>query len=130
MKNEIIPPDSIYRDCWVCTIQLRRMKDQTIDCVQALVDVVAPVKESRPRDWSEVEHRFGTRLPSDYKEVVDLYGPGEFLGLRLHVSDAPSEAFDLGALVDKVQSRASEYRAVVRPRVAAPYFPQEGGLIP
>src|SRR4051794_33571174 len=124
------PADNFYADYWIRTVRLRRMDKQPLDCVQELVDAVAPPGAPGSRDWSEVEHGFGTRLPSDYKKIVDLYGPGDFLGLRLHVPAGPSEEFDLGALVDKVQNRAAAYRAEVRPQVAAPYFPQVGGLIP
>lgn len=29
-------------------------------------------------DWAEVEATLGTRLPSDYKEVYERFGPGQF----------------------------------------------------
>ena len=119
-----------YRDYWMQAVKMWQMKKNPSDCVQALVDVVTPLVSPQFRDWLEVERRLGTRLPSDYKRVVDLYGPGEFLGLRLFVPDAPGDEFNLDTLVAKVQRRAQQYRDEVRPRVSAPYFPQDGGLIP
>ena len=48
---------------------------------------VAPVPPGNLRPfcgWAELEQRLGFRLPSDYKALVETYGPGIFGGF-IHV---------------------------------------------
>jgi hypothetical protein len=40
--------------------------------------VAAPARQDGDRDWSAIEAVLGTRLPSDYKWLVEHYGPGSF----------------------------------------------------
>lgn len=50
-----------------------------------LVNLVRPPDRARAEiDWESVEARIGTSLPSDYKALVEIYGPGTF-GNFLHV---------------------------------------------
>ncbi|SDK27620.1 SMI1/KNR4 family protein [Streptomyces indicus] len=45
-----------------------------------------------PVDWSEAEARLGTRLPQDYKQLVEILGPGQFdyfVSLDLPRQDGP-----------------------------------------
>jgi hypothetical protein len=44
--------------------------------------------EPHPFDWGATEQQLGTRLPADYKELAEIFGPGmfgEWLGLFLPV---------------------------------------------
>ncbi|MEV7388336.1 SMI1/KNR4 family protein [Streptomyces sp. NPDC091215] len=43
------------------------------DICPSPVDPVAPL-----HDWGQVESELGFRLPRDYKELVDKYGPGSY----------------------------------------------------
>jgi hypothetical protein len=47
--------------------------------VDDLVALVPPPQHTdREIDWYAVEAELGTRLPRDYKTLVELYGPGSF----------------------------------------------------
>jgi hypothetical protein len=113
-----------------CTGGMGRPRPRSSGDVQAVLDVFPPVNPPRARDWSDVEERLGLRLPDDYKALADVYGPGDFLDLRLHVPDCPNPDFDLFRLVERVGRQAAGYRERVRPGVAAPFFPEPGGLVP
>lgn len=44
----------------------------------------------RTTDWAAAEARLGTALPSDYKALADLFGPGAFDGfVQLYLPDDP-----------------------------------------
>ncbi|MEV5998996.1 hypothetical protein AB0M25_06830 [Streptomyces griseomycini] len=50
----------------------------------------------RTVDWAAVEGRLGTALPSDYKRLVEIFGPGSFDGyLDLDVPDSPFKEGDI-----------------------------------
>ncbi|GAA2532007.1 SMI1/KNR4 family protein [Winogradskya humida] len=47
--------------------------------VERLTRAVAPPPRQEPLpDWAGVESTLGFGLPGDYKELVDVYGPGKF----------------------------------------------------
>lgn len=48
--------------------------------ISSLVELVDPPTRPAPTDWSSVEERLGTRLPADYKNLIDVYGQGAFHG--------------------------------------------------
>ncbi|MFF9277821.1 SMI1/KNR4 family protein [Streptomyces griseosporeus] len=43
-----------------------------------LTELVPPPGPRRTRDWAAVERTLGTRLPQDYKGLVEVYGGGLF----------------------------------------------------
>ncbi|MET9689550.1 SMI1/KNR4 family protein [Streptomyces sp. NPDC006514] len=43
-----------------------------------LTRAIPPTDAPRAHDWARVEEELGTFLPSDYKQLVDLYGGGLF----------------------------------------------------
>ena len=43
-----------------------------------LTELVPPPGPRRTRDWAAVERTLGTRLPQDYKDLVEVYGGGLF----------------------------------------------------
>ena len=50
-------------------------------------------------DWLDVEHRLGHRLPSDYRQIVEVYGPGAFDGfIWVLQPSAPHPHLDLVVL--------------------------------
>jgi hypothetical protein len=80
-------------------------------------------------DWSAVENRFGTDLPSDYKAFVETYGTGilcEFVEIFNPFSDNP--AMDL---LKAGQSLTDYYRSLSTTPYPCPYpvFPDPGGLL-
>jgi hypothetical protein len=55
-----------------------------------------PEQPTRTVDWTAVESGLGHRLPRDYKELVDVYGPGcfdEFI--HIYQPHSPLRAVDL-----------------------------------
>jgi hypothetical protein len=50
-----------------------------LSAVNELVALVPPLSGGSARiDWTTIEESVGLRLPSDYKAIVEAYGPGVF----------------------------------------------------
>lgn len=82
-------------------------------------------RRARSVDWSAVEERLGTRLPSDYKELVELFGRGAFDGyLELHTAGAPGTGVDIERCNRGVDSLSND--ALCEPYRA---YPAPGGLL-
>ncbi|GAA3797949.1 SMI1/KNR4 family protein [Streptomyces phyllanthi] len=97
-----------------------------VDGVVAVTGWYAP--RTRTVDWTEVETRLGTALPSDYKRLVEVFGEGAFDGyLRLHVPDA---RFRGGNIVLRTE-RLGELTGAGRSSPWEPYnvYPAPGGLL-
>ena len=123
-----VPPSSeapLDPRFWARTAE-RLVVAQPADRSAELADLVGVGGVVRRTDWGRVEAELGTRLPADYRAVVDRIGPGDFLGFRVAVPDAEVPEFDLRQLVDDVHAAV----VTARPLPGAPYFPEEGGLIP
>ncbi|MCZ4123102.1 SMI1/KNR4 family protein [Streptomyces sp. H39-S7] len=65
---------------------------------------VCPPPEDPPRirpDWNQVEGDLGFRLPADYRQLIETYGPGSFDGF-LHVFQpaSPHRPLDLAHQID------------------------------
>ncbi|MFK4597692.1 hypothetical protein RKD30_004359 [Streptomyces pristinaespiralis] len=82
----------------------------------------------RTYDWTAVETRLGTALPSDYKQLVEIFGNGAFDGfLALQTPDAPCASADIVRhtewLGEWARTRGSE---LWRPYAV---YPVPGGLL-
>ena len=82
-----------------------------------------------PVDWEAVESWLGVRLPGDYKQLADRYGPldfGEYLWIHVPCADG---RFDYGEWLKETHRQArKQVRALPedeRPRV----HPEPGGLL-
>ncbi|GHE28041.1 Lsr2 family DNA-binding protein [Streptomyces hydrogenans] len=61
-----------------------------------LTQLVPPPARPTPTDWNTVETLLQTPLPTDYKQLVDTYGPGSFCDfLHLSTPHRSKEAVDL-----------------------------------
>ncbi|MGW1160993.1 hypothetical protein ACWD5Q_23665 [Streptomyces sp. NPDC002513] len=84
-------------------------------------------------DWADVESRLGTALPSDYKQLAELFGYGAFDGyLSLSVPSGRHHKRNIGTAPDIV--RDTEWLAQWREQhrnLWEPYdvFPAPGGLL-
>lgn len=97
--------------------------------VQRLRDLTGWRGTGRSIDWESTTRALGTPLPSEFREFVEAFAPGEFQDwLRvLHPSEAGSpEQFrdQLLAQVENLRHDAEEQPGEVR------LYPAEGGLIP
>lgn len=46
--------------------------------LQRLVRLAPPPAAPAPADWAGAERRLGHRLPTDFKQLIDTYGDGQF----------------------------------------------------
>jgi len=77
-------------------------------------------------DWASVHARLGFRLPADYREFIDTYGPGTFGDIQIMAPGA-SRGMDLFALLER---KYSQVRGLVRDdRVDPPFCPEPGGTV-
>jgi hypothetical protein len=100
--------------------------------VPVLADLVqAPVGHPWTVDWSAVETKLGSGLPSDYKEYVTRFGPG-FLEdgyIRIAIPEIPDNWRPVNyEFFDHIRLGSARLRAS-RERVAYPIWPEPGGLL-
>jgi hypothetical protein len=53
-------------------------KGKAVEWVERLQEAINWHEERRECDWSETEEALGVSLPSDFKELFECFGPGEF----------------------------------------------------
>lgn len=117
-------PDDESRERWVAGTWPQRL---------ALVTGWQPGRGRRAVDWAAVEDRLGTALPSDYKELLDVFGAGGFDGFVWLVAPGPGP----GGLIGRTERRersgdrpggSGRYRArsLYHPY---PEFPEPGGVL-
>lgn len=64
-----------------------------------------PPRRSQHVDWEPVERNLGTRLPEDYKQLVEAYGPGGFKDfLSLYQPQAPLPTIDIEVQSPRVRA--------------------------
>jgi hypothetical protein len=86
---------------------------------------VKPYKAGNTEGWSIVETRLGTKLPTDYKEFINVYGSGIICGfLRIHNPFvAETEHY-----TDWFYSVMEMFKVIEK--FDAPLFPMPHGLLP
>ena len=102
------------------------------DCVSRLAALVGVPDRKRNRlDWRAIEASLGTRLPEDYKRLVDTFPDGIFQGLARvnrpgdhHQSDKEFLGFYAYQLEDMRALRSDGHS------FPYPMFPEPGGLLP
>jgi hypothetical protein len=88
--------------------------------------VPPPLTPSYPFEgpWEQLEAQLGTSLPQDYKDLVRVYGSGQFMGF-LSVHDPVPLSADSGFLFE-----VSEVRRILgESDPGLPLYPQPGGLL-
>ncbi len=86
----------------------------------------APPAGVRAVDWAGVHARLGFRLPADYREFIDTYGPGTLGDIQIMAPGAPGR-MDLFELLEwrYAQVREAGRDLVFRP----PFYPEPGGTV-
>ncbi|ATW46713.1 SMI1/KNR4 family protein [Streptomyces peucetius] len=71
-----------------------------------LLEIAPPPSEPRQKDWGEVERSLGVELPTDYKELIHVYG-GSNWDDYLYVLEpgCPNENYDL---IEWAQNQAED----------------------
>ncbi|MGW7315723.1 SMI1/KNR4 family protein [Streptomyces sp. NPDC054865] len=85
---------------------------------------------SVPIDWAAVEDWLGLRLPTDYRQLADRYGPldfGEYVWI--HVPCVQRDRFDYGEWL-RATHRQARIEARALPEAERPLLhPEPGGLL-
>lgn len=77
-------------------------------------------------NWDEVHSKIKMPLPADYREFIDLYGPGTVGDINVAAPGGPGQ-FDLLALLDR---KSNQIRGLRRNLTQdAPFYPEPGGTI-
>lgn len=89
-----------------------------------------PVGKGTRGQWDAVEEVLRTRLPQDYKQLVDCYGIGWFANW-ICVFSPFSDEFNLITMQQSILDRHRQGQRT-SPEYAPPYpaFPEPGGLLP
>ena len=91
-----------------------------------LRELIGPPPTAVPAvDWAAVQVRLGVRLPADYREFIDAYGPGTLGDIRVMAPGAPGE-MDLFTLLER---KYQQIRGIARIGNAPPVYPEQGGTI-
>lgn len=94
--------------------------------MRVLRDLIGPPPTAVPTvDWAAVQVRLGVRLPADYRQFIDTYGPGTLGDIRVMAPVAPGE-MDLFALLER---KYQQVRGIVRTGNEPPVYPEQGGTI-
>ncbi len=93
----------------------------------ALREIIGVPPERVPAvNWDAVHARLGLVLPSDYRDFIDVYGPGTFGQVRILSPGGPGD-WDLVALLEQ---RHTQVQGVDRDfRLDVPCYPEAGGVV-
>ncbi|MFF5257941.1 hypothetical protein ACFY4C_03270 [Actinomadura viridis] len=104
------------------------------DELPRVMDVVPmPQEAPAPLAWETPVRQLGRMLPADYRALIDAYGAGTFLDVRVLLPGAEQEAFDMIAATEELARDLQERYAMgerehgerIRPRV----HPERNGVI-
>jgi hypothetical protein len=111
--------------------------------VERLTTMVPPPKEPRdagtPSAWSEVEAKLGLTLPDDYKQIVALYGTGQWQGFWFMLTPFTENRFlnlwlqsQTGDAGQTSKLDAERYIRDSLPDFGYPHpiYPEPGGILP
>jgi hypothetical protein len=101
-----------------------------MSAIEQLFELVVPPPERFSYDWAEVERQLGTALPADFKQLAEIYGPGEFdETFTLHAPTGDGARVDL---VPAAREQADTWRSIREDVIGGGplvVFPEPGGLL-
>ena len=112
---------AMQADAWPAQGRLLRRRGRPANVIAELRGLIGPPPaEVSAVDWADVHVRAGFRLPADYREFVDAYGPGTLGDIRIMAPGQPPE-MDLFGLLDRKHAEASG--------ALMPFYPDPGGTV-
>jgi len=119
-----VPPLRQLADFWPMFLKGRERPVSEMAALRELIG--ASPTGVRAVDWAGVHARLGFRLPADYREFIDTYGPGTLGDIRIMAPGAPG-GMDLFELLEwkYAQVRDASRDLVFRP----PFYPEPGGTV-
>jgi hypothetical protein len=111
-------------DFWPMSLQRAQRPVSEMAALRELIG--APPTGVRAVDWAGLHARLGFRLPADYREFIDTYGPGTLGDIQIMAPGAPG-GMDLFELLEwkYAQVREADRDLVFRP----PFYPEPGGTV-
>jgi hypothetical protein len=108
-------------------LQVAFGRNRPVNEIAVLHELIGPAPTVVPEvDWAGVHARLGFRLPADYREFIDTYGPGTLGDITIMAPGQPAGT-DLFALLER---KHAQVRGLLRdPRVDPPYYPEPGGTV-
>lgn len=80
--------------------------------------------------WAAVEESLGTRLPTDYRRLIDDRGPGAVADVVVHGPGAADAPLELMRWLDGIQRLVASLRTITSNHFPPPFHPQAGGILP
>jgi hypothetical protein len=113
-------------DFWLRRLQEASWERLPVNELAAVRELIGPPPLGvKSVDWAGVHGRLGFALPADYREFIDIYGPGTFGDIRIAAPGAPGD-MDLFALLER---KYNQVRELPRGEWDAPWYPEPGGTI-
>ena len=103
------------------------------ELVQLVPPPLVPIDAGDPSLWKDIEAKLGTKLPQDYKQLVNLYGVGYFCGYVCPLNpfiDPPGylhlieSGRDVMEMYEQGRSQNPKYHAPF------PAYPAPNGILP
>ncbi|MGW2918189.1 Lsr2 family DNA-binding protein [Streptomyces angustmyceticus] len=94
--------------------------------LERLKDLCPPPPGHTPPavNWHNTEQALGCRLPDDYKQLVETYGPGTFMEfVGAYQPDCPYIALDLVQQTQQVRAQLTRHQEITRQPL--PHSPQD-----
>ncbi len=104
-------------------------------CVRLLIDLVPPPgphEAITPEAWPRCEEQLGTRLPSDYKDLITVYGGATSFGdhITIYSPFSVGRMFNLLVQSDHALSCFRQRREDSPSAFPWPVWPERGGWLP
>ncbi|MFG1928323.1 hypothetical protein [Cryptosporangium sp. NPDC048952] len=80
--------------------------------------------------WSALEESLGTRLPADYRGLIDDRGPGVVADVVIYGPGDAGGTLDLIGWLDGIQRLVASLRTITCDHFPPPFYPEVGGILP
>jgi hypothetical protein len=88
------------------------------------------VQRRQATPWSDAEQFLGTRLPSDYRELIDDRGPGIVADVVVYGPGGAEGTLDLVQWLEGIRRLIGSLRQITCDHFPPPFYPEAGGILP